>query len=204
MTLGMSGIDGAYSMCVDTNFTNPPPVRRELLHRGIKFDFERLTFQGRSGAAISRECIRHPGSVIVAPLLGSGPGVELVMIRCWRLATERWMLELPAGTMVRGEDPAACASRELEEETGHVAGRLAPLCAFHTAPGLTDEYMHAFVASELSPRRQRLEEDERIEVVPTPLSSIPDLLDSGRVTDAKTLLVLHILLRSGLQMQAAR
>ena len=85
-----------------------------------------------------------------------------------------------------------------------MAARLAPLCAFHTAPGLTDEYMHAFVASELSPRRQRLEEDERIEVVPTPLSSIPDLLDSGRVTDAKTLLVLHILLRSGLQMEAAR
>jgi ADP-ribose pyrophosphatase len=191
-------------MCVDTNFTNPPPVRRELLHRGIKFDFERLTFQGRSGAAISRECIRHPGSVIVAPLLGSGPAPELVMIRCWRLATERWMLELPAGTMVRGEDPAACAARELEEETGYSAGRLSPLCAFHTAPGLTDEHMHAFVARDLTASGQHLEEDERIEVMPMPLSAVPDLLDSGRVTDAKTLLVLHILLRSGVLKEAAR
>ena len=191
-------------MCVDTNFTNAPEIRRELLHRGVKFDFERLTFQGSSGAVISRECIRHPGSVIVAPVLGAGAGAVLVMIRCWRLATERWMLELPAGTMVRGEDPAACAARELEEETGFVAGRVSPLCAFHTAPGLTDEYMHAFVARDLTPRGQRLEEDERIEVVPTPLSAIPDLLESGRVTDAKTLLVLHILLRSGLLEEAAR
>jgi ADP-ribose pyrophosphatase len=85
-----------------------------------------------------------------------------------------------------------------------VAGKVSSLCAFHTAPGLTDEYMHAFVARDLTPRRQRLEEDERIEVVPTPLSAIPDLLDSGRVTDAKTLLVLHILWRTGLLEEAAR
>jgi ADP-ribose pyrophosphatase len=125
------------------------------------------------------------------------------MIRCWRLATERWMLELPAGTMVRGEDPAACAARELEEETGYRTGRLEPLGAFHTAPGLTDEYMHAFVARDLTPVRQRLEEDERIEVVPTPARAVGGLLASGQVTDAKTLLVLHILLRSGLLEQAA-
>lgn len=201
-------------MCVDTNFTPVPAVSREVLHRGVKFDVERLTFRGASGATISRECIRHPGSVIIAPLLAApqagrtGPAgggeAMLVMIRCWRLATERWMLELPAGTMVRGEAPAACAARELEEETGFRTGRLEPLRSFHTAPGLTDEYMHAFVAHDLTPLRQRLEEDERIEVVPTPLRAIPALLDAGQVTDAKTLLVLHILLRSGLLEHAAR
>lgn len=190
-------------MCVGTNFTSNPVVVRELLHRGVKFDFERLTFQGRSGATIARECIRHPGSVIIAPVLVDAGKTTVVMIRCWRLATERWMLELPAGTMVRGEDPAACAARELEEETGYRPGRLDPLCAFHTAPGLTDEYMHAFVARDLAASAPRLEEDERIEVVPVCLGDIGGLLESGRVTDAKTLLVLHILLRSGLGEEGA-
>lgn len=190
-------------MCVGTNFTSDPVVVRELLHRGVKFDFERLTFQGRSGATLSRECIRHPGSVIIAPLAGVAGRASLVMIRCWRLSTERWMLELPAGTMVRGEDPAACAARELEEETGYRTGRLEPLCAFHTAPGLTDEYMHAFVARDLEALPQRLEDDERIEVAPVAVGELPALLESGRVTDAKTLLVLHILLRSGLGEEGA-
>jgi ADP-ribose pyrophosphatase len=196
-------------MCVNTNFSPEPSVRRELIHRGVKFDFERLTLTGNSGGTLSRECIRHPGSVIVAPLLmrpgPSGvPEWHLVLIRNWRLATERWMLELPAGTMTPGEDPKLCAARELEEETGFRAGTLSHLLSFHTAPGLTDEFMHAYVARDLVASAQDLEEDERIQVVPTPLASVPSLLEGGEITDAKTLLLLHVLWRTLPEFDSAR
>jgi ADP-ribose pyrophosphatase len=181
-------------MCVTTNFSSEPRVSRELLHKGSKFDFERLTFSGNAGTQITRECIRHPGSVIIAPIWQPAGGeAQLILIENWRLSNEQWMIELPAGTRTPGEDPALCAARELTEETGFIAGRLEPLCSFHTAPGLTDELMHAYVATSLTPAAQHLEDDERIRVLPTPLSQVVPLLSSGRITDAKTLLLLHLL-----------
>lgn len=184
-------------MCVDTNFSSQPRVSRELLHRGSKFDFERLRFAGNSGRTISRECIRHPGSVILVPILQPPVGPPmLVLIENWRLSTEQWMVELPAGTMTPGEDPLACASRELTEETGFIAGSMHHLRSFHTAPGLTDEYMHAYIATGLMPAEQDLEDDERIRVMPTPLSEVDGLLDDERITDSKTLLVLHLMGRT--------
>jgi ADP-ribose pyrophosphatase len=165
----------------------------------VKFDFERLTFVGNGGEEMSRECIRHPGAVVIAPILKTpGGGRALVMIRNWRLSLERWMLELPAGTMTPGEDPRLCAFRELSEETGYAATEMELLRSFHTGPGLTDEYMHAFIANSLEQGETDLEDDERIQVEVVPFSSVPSLLDSPQLTDAKTLLVLHMLMRRGL------
>lgn len=163
------------------------------MHRGVKFDIERLTFAGNSGKEVSRECIRHPGSVIILPILQSG---EIVLIRNWRLSNESWMWELPAGTMVPGEDPLACAARELEEETGYKSSTLTHLRSFHTAPGLTDEFMHAFIATNLEPTSQHLEVDERITVHPISPAKARQMLDGGEITDAKTLLVLLLAFES--------
>lgn len=178
----------SYPMCVSTNFDRT--VRRHLLHRGAKFDIESLEFRSNSGRSIRRECIRHQGSVILLPLLEDG---RIVMIKNWRLSTESWLWELPAGTMSPGEAPITCAARELTEETGFVASSLVPLQGlpwFYAAPGLTDERMHAFVATGLSPVPQALEEDERIETHSMPRAHLNHLIASGEVVDAKTLLVL--------------
>ena len=174
-------------MCVPTNFDGT--VRRELLHRGSKFDIETLCFTGNRGETLKRECIRHPGSVIVLPLLPDG---RVVLIRNWRLSTESWIWELPAGTMTKGEPPKTCAKRELSEETGFAAASVAPLPGlprFYPAPGLTDELMHAFVATDLTPLQQRLEDDERIEVHPVPVQVLEQMIVNGDIIDAKTLLV---------------
>jgi len=168
-----------------------------MLHRGAKFDIERLTFVGNAGKELSRECIRHPGSVIILPLIRKAgePSPQVVMIRNWRLSTERWMWELPAGTMTAGEAAAECAKRELEEETGFIAAEWRALRSFHTALGLTDEFMQAFVAEGLSPTRQRLEADERIEVRVVGWEEAMGMAWSDEITDAKTLLVLMLAAR---------
>ncbi len=181
-----------------TNKPDSPPVRRELLHQGAKFNYERLTFATRGGQEISRECVRHPGAVIILPLLGPVGKRSVVLIRNWRVSVEDWMWELPAGTLGAGEDPRVCAGRELEEETGYSAAGIEPIISFRTSPGLSDELMHAFVATGLRANEQRLEPDERISVHPTPIQECMTLIDSGELTDAKSILVLEHAARRGL------
>jgi ADP-ribose pyrophosphatase len=179
----------------DANFI--PHIEREVLFRGAKFDYERLSFTGRDGAKISRESIRHPGSVIILPLLKTSTGHDIVFIRNWRLSIEQWLLELPAGTMAPGEDPAACAARELAEETGYAAATIEPLARFYTSPGLSDELMRAFVARDLSPVGQKLEPDERVIVHPLPMAESMKLMQSGELVDAKSMLALLLAARLG-------
>lgn len=168
----------------------PGPVRRELLVTGEKFNYERLTFVASNGQTLSRECVRHPGAVIILPILDTPDGPRIVLIRNWRLALEDWLYELPAGTLGRGEDPAHCAARELSEETGYEAATIRPLCRFHTSPGLSDEVMHAFIATGLRHIGQHLEADERVTVHPTPVGETVDMVRSGKITDAKSMLTL--------------
>jgi ADP-ribose pyrophosphatase len=175
-------------MCVPTNFEGT--VRRELLHRGTKYDIESLIFVSSKGREVRRECIRHGGSVIILPLLANG---DLVMIRNWRLTTESWLWELPAGTLGKGEEPLNCAKRELTEETGYIAAQVVPfepIPWFFAAPGLTDERMDVFVATGLTYAGQALEEDERIEVQPMSPAAAMQMISDGQIVDAKTILLL--------------
>jgi ADP-ribose pyrophosphatase len=166
-------------------------IDRTLLRRGTKYDVELLSTHDRQGKSYTREVIRHPGSVIVLPILQS-PGAlpRVVLIENFRITLEASILELPAGTRSLGEDPDVCAGRELTEETGYQATSLTPLTDFFTAPGLTDERMHAFVATGLTPVGQRLELDEDIRVLDLPVSDAMNLALSGQLKDAKSALVL--------------
>lgn len=187
-------------MLGDANFPARPSLAPErLLHRGAKFDFVQGHLPGPGGTTIPREFIRHPGAVIILPILDqpTASNPRLVLIRNWRLSLARDLLELPAGTLTPGEDPALAAIRELEEETGYHAATLVPLARFHTSPGLSDELMHAFIARGLTPGPPRLEPDERIVVVPTPLDDALALIQSGTLTDAKSILTILLALRGG-------
>lgn len=161
-------------------------VTRRLLHTGAKFNLEQVEFQADSGVTLRREVIRHPGSVIILPLLQTREGPQIVLIRNYRLSLEDWIWELPAGTRIPGEDPLLCAERELQEETGFVAATMAPFGWYHPAPGLTDEKMHVFLAEGLTQREQALEADEFMTVHPTPVDTVLAMIDSGDLTDAKS------------------
>lgn len=171
--------------------------REEILHRGAKFDFARVTMIGRGGAEISREVVRHPGAVCVCPLLDTPGGQQLVLIRNTRFTIEQTLLELPAGTLEAGEDPAVAATRELEEETGYRCDRVEPIGTFLTTPGMTDEVMHAFVATGLTHVGQRLEADERIEVELMRTDRAIESVVSGKMRDAKSMLTLMLALHKG-------
>ena len=138
------------------------------------------------------EIVRHRGAAAVVPLWGPGESTEtdgpaVVLIRQYRYATGGYLWELPAGKLDGGEDPAACAARELEEEVGLRADRLESLGSIWTTPGFSDEVIHLFLATGLRSGRRDLEAHEFIECHEVPLAEALAWIDEGRIRDAKTI-----------------
>jgi ADP-ribose pyrophosphatase len=133
------------------------------------------------------QVMRHPGGVAVLPLHGDG---SVTLVRQLRPAVELQLLELPAGRLSPGEDPALCGSRELVEETGLVAERFEPLGFIHPSPGVLDEVIHLFLATDLTQEETDLEEYEDIECVRLPFAEAVLMARDGRITDGKTIAAL--------------
>ncbi len=172
-----------------------PGLARRVLHRGRKFDFEIVEYRGSDGCSHHREIVRHPGAVVIVPVLEGG---RVCLIRNFRPSLEKDVLELPAGTLEKGEPPEVCAARELIEETGYRAATLTPLGRFYTSPGLSDELMWAYVAIGLTHVGQKLEADERLTVAPAAIEAVFGMIDSGELMDGKSLAALLLARRKGL------
>ncbi len=160
---------------------------RARVFAGAKFAVDRLRLQTTDGKEALREVVVHPGAVVVLPLLDDG---RVLMIRNHRFAVGETLWELPAGTLDAEESPAACADRELKEEAGYAAGRLDPLGAFYTSPGICTERMHAYLATELTSVGQDLEPTERIVVEPLAWDRVLEMARAGEIADGKTLVTL--------------
>lgn len=174
----------------------PTVVSTRTLSRGARFDFvEAVVARGEGEPTHTRQFIRHPGAVVVVPILPDG---RVALIRSYRASVDRAIYELPAGTREQGEDAATTASRELIEEAGYRADSIVPLGDFLTSPGLSDERMWAFVATGLTEVGQALEDNEDIQVVPVPAREALAMLDDGRLADAKSMLALLLAERRGL------
>jgi len=137
------------------------------------------------GRAVIREVVEFHGGVAIVAL---DDAQRVLLVRQYRYAVGRHLLELPAGNLEPGEQPEECAVRELEEETGYCAARIEPLCRFYSAPGGTDEIMHVFLATGLRPGRPRPEDDERIEVISVGLGEALAMIASGEICDAKSII----------------
>ncbi|WP_124727246.1 NUDIX domain-containing protein [Staphylospora marina] len=142
-----------------------------------------------NGNTSTREIIKHPGAVCVMAVTEEG---KLILVRQYRKAMDKVTLEIPAGKLNPGEDPAACALRELEEETGLVAEGLDPVIAFYTAPGFTDERIHFFRARGLKRGTFRPDEDEFVERVELTLEECREKIKSGEICDAKTVMAVWL------------
>ena len=129
---------------------------------GLEVDRVRL----QNGRVSELEVVRHPGAVAIAPVTADG---DLLLVRQFRFATRDWLLEVPAGKLDPGEEPDAAAARELEEETGYRAGRLEPLGWVWTTPGFSNEVIHLYLAHDLEPALQALQDDEVLTVERLPL-----------------------------------
>ncbi len=158
----------------------------KVVYKGRRVDMALRSVKTTSGAMIEREIVVHPGAVIILPVLDDG---RLVLIRNLRHAVLQWLWELPAGTLEPREGPAKCAARELEEETGYRAGRVEPFGWFYTSPGILTEKMYAFVARELTPGPQALEDNETITVECLEPAEVLALIKSNEIVDGKTIAV---------------
>ncbi len=136
-----------------------------------------------NGFRTELEVIRHPGASAVVPFVSE---TDILLVRQYRHAVDGYLYELPAGKLDDGEPPETCAARELEEETGHRAGALQKLGAILTTPGFTDEVIHLFVATDLTPTQSHLEADEVLSVVRLPFREALAMVEDGRITDGKT------------------
>jgi ADP-ribose diphosphatase len=175
-------------------------VGSRIVHRGHYLDVrvdEILTPDGRHS---NRDIVGHPGAVAI---LAVDPDERVLLVRQFRLAAARTLLEIPAGTLDRAadgtlEDPDLAARRELEEETGFRAGSWEHLSAFWTAPGFATELMHLYLATDLVPANDdRLgpDEDERLELERIPWRDAVTMAENGEIADAKSILGLLWLAR---------
>ena len=163
--------------------------RDELVYDGIIAKVHQVHVAMGDGKLVRRDYIHYPGAAIVLPVLGDG---RIVLIRNWRFAVEDTLYELPAGCLDGGEDPAVCAQRELTEETGYTAGRWEKLGGFFTGPGTSDEFIHAYLATELTAGPQRLERYEEIAVELRSDAEVRAMVADGTIRDAKTLSTLTL------------
>ena len=147
-----------------------------------------------SGRRTIREVVEHPDAVVVVPLDGEG-GVYLV--RQYRQAVGKHLLELPAGGIDPGETPEACVVRELREEIGMRPGKVERLGGFYSAPGFCTEYLHLFLAKDLHPDRLPAEDAEVIDIVHVPLKETSRLIASGEIEDSKSIAGLLLVLSRG-------
>jgi ADP-ribose pyrophosphatase len=157
-----------------------------------RFQVVRVTRTSPAGKVHTREYIEHPGAVTIVPVLPDG---RICLVRNYRLAVDQTLLELPAGTLDAGETPSKTAERELAEETGYLTGRLEPLCEFYMSPGILNERMSVFVASELVEGPPHREETEEIENLLVPLAEALRMVDVGEIRDSKTIAALLLYAR---------
>ena len=163
----------------------------DLIFEGHSYNFVDLSVLYRDGVVRNKPMVRHNGAATILPILDSPDGAKIVMVRNERVTVDDFVLELPAGGIDKGEDPAEAAARELIEETGYSAGVIEPLCSFLTTPGLTDEWMHIFVARKLSFVGQQLEPYESISVELFSPTIALNMVRDNTIVDGKTMLAIR-------------
>ena len=162
-------------------------ITKEEIHKGKIFSLWGGKVALDNGDTAIREYVRHLGGVAIVPVIDN----HVILIRQFRIAIERELIELPAGRLEPDEDPADCARRELEEEIGYRAAKLIPLASYFSSVGFTDERMHIFLALEPEKATSKLEADERIHEVILSVESIQEKLDAQSFEDAKTIIGLR-------------
>ena len=137
-----------------------------------------------SGRETTREVVEHANCVAIVAI---DPEGEVLMVRQFRKPVGEVLLEIPAGVVEDGEEPLDSAHRELEEETGYMAGRMERIGGFYSSPGYSTEFLHLFLATELRKGEARPDADEIIEVVSVPFERILSLILAGELRDAKSI-----------------
>jgi len=160
-------------------------LSQELAFKGRHVQVRLDRIVDTAGNTSTMEIVVHPGAVCVVPLLDNG---DVVLVRQYRHATGTRLLEICAGGLKPGEDPLEAARRELEEETGYLAGKLVERARFWTTPGFTTEFMYLYEATDLVKTQTNPDADEIIDVEIATREDSLRMIDDGRIQDAKSIL----------------
>jgi ADP-ribose pyrophosphatase len=163
-------------------------VSSETVFEGKLLTVRRDTVRLPNGKTTEREVVEHSEVVAILPVLDDG---RIVMVRQYREAVGKALLEIPAGGVDEGETAEQAARREMIEETGYRVGRLEAVCSFYSSPGFCTELMHLFVARDLEPG-EPTEENDELEVVRFSREEAMDRLWNGEIADAKTVAALAL------------
>ncbi len=164
-----------------------------VVHEGFLITSVEATFADPSGETFERDLVHHPGAVSVVPVLDGGR--EVLLVRQYRAAVDKVLLEIPAGKRdVDGEPPEITARRELEEEVGMRAGSLRKLAEFYNSPGFCDELSQVFLATGLEKAEVTAHgvEEEHMTIETVALADVPRLISSGELVDAKSIIGLTL------------
>jgi len=166
---------------------------RRIVFKGDHIQVRVDDVVGEEDKVFAKEIVVHPGAVCVVAFLDNG---DLILVRQYRHAAGKELLEICAGGLDPGEDPLEAARRELEEETGYLAGKLVERARFWTTPGFTTEFMYLYEAIDLVKTETNFDEDEHIEIETVSREEALRMIDDGRIQDAKSILgLLRVLTR---------
>ncbi len=158
--------------------------KKTMLHQGRIFRLMRENITLENGVNTDMDVIRHPGAAAVVPFVDEN---TLLMIRQYRYAAGGYIWEIPAGTLDPGETPQTCAERELIEEVGFSGGTWRFLGEITPLPGYSDECIHIFAATDLTPAHQHLDHDEILEVHKVGFQDALEMIRNNEIQDAKTI-----------------
>lgn len=176
-------------------------VASQRVYEGRLINLRVDTVRLENGRLTKREIVEHPGAVAVVAL---DEDDNVILVRQFRKPTEKELLEIPAGTLEAGEEPIACARRELREETGYRAECLEQIGGLYTSPGFCTEYIRLYLATGLQKGLSSPEDDEAIKIIEVPLSDIPAMVSRGEICDGKSIagLLSVLFLRRSLDFSA--
>lgn len=162
-------------------------LSREEIYSGRVVNLSVATVRLPNGGESRRELVKHPGAVAIVAL---DADQNVLLVRQFRLAAGKILLEIPAGTLKPDEPPEVCARRELQEETGYLPGKLEAIGGIYPAPGYTTEYIYLYLATDLSESKLEMDDDEFIEIERIPLKEALGMVERDELVDAKSITAL--------------
>jgi ADP-ribose pyrophosphatase len=171
-------------------------ITSQRIYEGRAVKLRVDTVRKPNGKITTREIVEHADAVAVVVLDSKD---RAILVRQYRKAVGKTLLEIPAGSVDPGEQPINTVRRELQEEIGYLPNKIDKLGGFYSAPGYCTEYLHLYLATYLLPSQLEAEDTDEIEVVRVPLPQIPDLIVSGEIADAKSIAGLLRVIRLGLR-----
>ena len=158
-------------------------VSRKIVFQGRVFDIAVCEAELCNHEVVRRDIMLHNGGVGVLPFDSEG---NVFLVQQYRYGASKFLWEIPAGKLEKGEDPFECAVRELEEETGYVGGEFSYLGELNPSPAIMSEVIYLYLAKDLKPGRRHLDADEFLEVERVPFAKAYQMVLDGEITDAKT------------------